>query len=158
MRRRTGGFTMVELVMVILMLGILAVFVMPRMDTSVYRALQFHDQTVAALRYAQKTATSHRRLVCVTFASSTVMLKMALANPAASCGASLMLPGGNSNVVTSSDTTNAIFSPVPADLYFQPDGRGTSDGAGLTIYPPSPTINVNGATAITVVGATGYVQ
>lgn len=156
MRRRAGGFTMVELVMVIIMLGILAVFIMPRMDTSGYRAILFHDQTVAALRYAQKTATSHRRLVCVTFAASTVTLTMALANPAASCGASLLLPGATSNVMTSGDTTNAVFSPVPASLYFQPDGRGTSDGAGLTIYSASPKIN--GASAITVVGATGYVQ
>lgn len=157
MMRRTGGFTIVELVMVILMLGILAVFVMPRMDTSAYRALEFHDKTVAALRYAQKTATSHRRLVCVAFADSTVTLTIAQVNPATTCGTSLMLPGGN-YVVTSSDTTNAIFIPVPASLYFQPDGRGTSGGSGLTIYPASPTINVNGATAITVVGATGYVQ
>jgi prepilin-type N-terminal cleavage/methylation domain-containing protein len=157
MMRHEDGFTMIELVMVILMLGILAVFVMPRMDMSAYRALEFHDKTVAALRYAQKTATSHRRLVCVAFFASTVTSTIAQANPATTCGPSLMLPGGNSNVVTSSDTTNAIFSPVPADLYFQPDGRGTTDGSGLTVYTASPTIN-GAATSITVVGATGYVQ
>jgi len=156
MMRHEGGFTMVELVMVILMLGILAVFVMPRMDTSAYRALEFHDKAVAALRYAQKTATSHRRLVCVAFTASTVTLTIAQVNPAASCVASLTLPGGGSNVVQSSDSANAIFSPVPASLYFQPDGRATADTAGLTIYAASPTINA--ATSITVVGATGYVQ
>src|ERR1035437_7525698 len=73
-RKTSSGFTMIELVMVMVIIGILAVVAIARMDTSGYRALEFHDKTVAALRYAQKTATSHRRLVCVAFTASTVTL------------------------------------------------------------------------------------
>lgn len=151
------GFTLVELVTILVMIGILAAVAIPRMDTSVFYAAAFHDRAVAALRYAQKTATSHRRVVCVAFTSSTVTLTIDHDKSGACDGQALNLPGGSSNIVQSGDTTNAIFSaPVPATLYFQPDGRGTSNFAGTTIYSDSPTIS--GQTTITIAGATGYVQ
>jgi len=150
MMRHEGGFTMVELVMVILILGILAVFVMPRMDTSVYRALEFHDQTVAALRYAQKTATSHRRMVCVAFSASTVTLTIDHDKSGACDGQALNLPGANSSVVQSSDPINAVFTAAnPANLNF----NFNSDGSGS-----DRSIAISGQTSISVVGATGYVQ
>jgi len=137
---------MIELVMVIVIVGILAAVAIPRMDTSVYRAAEFRDKTVAALRYAQKTATSHRRLVCLAFTASTVTVTIAQSNPGA-CATSLLLPGSNSNVAQSGDTTNAVFSPVPAAFNFQPDGSGADR-----------TLKIAGQADITVVGATGHVQ
>lgn len=73
MMRRSRGFTLVELVTIMIIVGILAVFAIPRMDTAGYHAAQFHDQTVAALRFAQKTAVSHRRLVCVSFPDASTL-------------------------------------------------------------------------------------
>lgn len=137
---------MIELVMVIVILGILAVVAIPRMDTSGYRALEFHDKTVAALRYAQKTATSHRRMVCVAFTASTLTLTVDHDRSGACDGQVLMLPDSNSNVVQSGDTTNAVFSPIPADFNFLSDGTGADRN-----------LNIAGQTAITVVGTTGSV-
>jgi MSHA pilin protein MshC len=142
-----SGFTMVELIMVIVILGILSVVAIPRMDTSGYRALQFHDQTVAALRYAQKTATSHRRKVCVTFTNSPPETKVALTIArlkSGACDESLRLPDGNIEVIT----TSTAFNPEPADFDFLPDGTTDSD----------PQIQIDGQTPITVVKATGRVQ
>ena len=150
MTRRAVGFSLVELVMVITVLGILAVFVMPRVDTSPYRALEFHDQTVAALRYAQKTATSHRRMVCLEFTSSTVTLTIDHDKSGTCGGQALNLPGTNSNVVQSSDPTLAVLTAAtPADLNF----NFNSDGSGA-----DRNIVILGQTPISVVGATGYVQ
>jgi len=146
MARRTGGFTLVELVMMMVVIGILAAVALPRMQTDVYRALEFHDKTVAALRYAQKTATSHRRMVCIGFTASTVTLTIDHDKSGACDGQALNIPGASSNVVQSGDLTNAVFSPVPAAFNFQSDGTGADR-----------TMSITGQPAITVVGATGSV-
>ena len=138
---------MTELVTVIVILGILAAVAIPRMNTSDYRALEFRDKTVAALRYAQKTATSHRRTVCVAFTASTVTLTIDYDKLGCTAAKTLNLPGSNSNVVQSGDATNAVFNPVPAGFNFQPDGSGADR-----------SISVSGQTAITVVGVTGSVR
>lgn len=145
--RGAAGFSMVELVMTIVIIGILAVVAIPRMGTSEFRALEFRDKAVAALRYAQKTATSHRRTVCVAFTASTVTLTIDHDKSGGCGGQALTLPGGDSNVVQSSDAVNAVFSPVPTDFDFQPDGTGADR-----------TIQISGQEDIVVVGATGHVM
>ena len=158
MRHRVRGFTLVELIMVIVMLGVLAVMALPKMDSiGIFRGASFRDSVVAALRFAQKTATSHRRLVCVAFTSSTVTLTIDHDDSKACDAQALNLPGASSNSVISSDTTNAVFDPVPATLYFQPDGRGTSDAAGTTAVD-ALEITISEQAKITVHGATGYVD
>ena len=55
------GFTLIEMIMVIVILGVLAVFVAPRMmGTSDFYARGFHDETLGYLRYAQKTAIAQQ--------------------------------------------------------------------------------------------------
>ena len=145
---------MVELIMVILMLGILAAVAMPRINTNEFRGVQFHDQVVQTLRYAQKTATSHRRLVCVAFTASTVTLTIAATGDAVSCSDKLNLADKSfqdfvgSNILTSPDINNIKFSPVPSDFYFKPDGTA----------PTVPPLTISGQTPIVVAGTTGYVQ
>lgn len=147
MRRNAGGFTLVELVTVILILGILAVVAMPSMDTSVYRSAEFHDKAVSALRFAQKTATSHRRQVCVTFPDTHTLQLTIDTDKNGVCDTALPIPGMVGNQVVSSDSVNAVFNPLPGSLNFASDG--SSAGSSLAIA---------GEAAITVVGATGYVQ
>ena len=48
------GFTLIELIMVMVVVGILAVFVAPRFfDANVFKSRGFADQVQATLRYAQ---------------------------------------------------------------------------------------------------------
>lgn len=147
--RGAAGFTMVELVMIILIIGILAVVAIPRMGTSEFRALDFHDQVVAALRYAQKTATSHRRMVCVEFTAPSVTLTIDHDKSGACDGQTLMLPGSSTNYVWSGDEVNAVFNPVPANFRFQSDGTTNAD---------IPPLQISGQEPIVVVRATGYVK
>src|SRR5665647_363876 len=74
------GFTLIELIMVMVMLGVLAVFAAPRIfNSDDFYARGFHDETLALLRYAQKTAIAQRRTVCVSFAPKEVSLTIASA-------------------------------------------------------------------------------
>src|SRR5665647_2470350 len=51
------GFTLIELIMVMVMLGVLAVFAAPRIfNSGDFYARGFHDETLGLLRYAQKAA------------------------------------------------------------------------------------------------------
>jgi MSHA pilin protein MshC len=147
--RRHSGMTLVELIVIIVIIGILAVVAIPRMNNADFRAQEFRDRTVSALRYAHKSAVSHRRIVCVTFAAATLTLVID-SNGSGACDnndAPLMLPGTNVNVVQSGDAASAFINPVPGVLVFQSDGR--SGGAVVSIF---------GQTNLVVNGTTGYVE
>lgn len=156
---RTRGFTLVELITVLVVLGVLAVAVLPRLnDVSDIQAMGFHDEVVSALRHAQKTAVSHRRLVCASFASGTVTLTVAGTNPASGCGAATLNgPKGGSAYATSPDPSAVSASATPAGpIYFQPSGKIT-DATGT---PTDYIVSVSGLTGntISLVGNTGYVD
>lgn len=148
---------MVELVMVMILVGVLAVFVLPRMQAGI--SLQddaWRDQIVSALRYAQKSAVSHRRLVCVTVGSADVALAIASVNPAVACDAPLIGPDGSGTYAISAGA-NADTTVSPAGLiYFQPDGRATSTGAGTSAS--TRTISMNGASNVMLYGETGFAE
>ncbi len=86
------GFTMIELVVVIVMVGILAVYVAPRFfDASIFKSRGFADQVQATLSYAQKQAIAQHRNVCVTITSSAISLKIAGSSGAtSSCNTDLV--------------------------------------------------------------------
>lgn len=154
--RAARGFTLPELVSVMVLIAILAVTALPKLNGALsFRDDGFHDQIVAALRYAQKSAVSHRRLVCATVAGTSVALTIASANPATSCTAALPGFDGGGNAATTQGTNTAAISPS-GPLYFQPSGRVTTDGAGTTASARS--ITISGQAAITVVGETGRVD
>ena len=159
MRQRCSrGFTMVELITIMIILGILAVVAIPRMDSAMsFRSVEFRDRVIAALRYAHKTATSHRRLVCVTLTQTTVAISIDnSATKDSTCDVGLILPGGSvsSFATDQAGFGSAIPSPPPFVLYFQPDGRVTSEALGST--NTNFDNNVDGLSVV-VRGATGYV-
>lgn len=94
-RARLHGFTMVEMVMVLVVMGVLAAVALPRLTDR--RALQergFLDQVRALLQHSRKIATVQRREVCVLLAPTAV--SAVYANGAA-CDAAAPLPAPGSN-------------------------------------------------------------
>lgn len=143
---------MVELVVVLAVAGIISAVALPKLfDLTSYRGRSFRDGVVSALRFAQKTATSHRRTVCVSFTASTVSLSIVTTSNSSDCSTAtaLPLPNGAASVV-SADTTNVVFgaaTPALLNFSFAIDGTGADR-----------TLTIAGQPDITVVGATGYVQ
>ena len=63
---RAGGFTLVELVVVLILIGVLAVAALAKLsNTSSFEALGYFNQVQALTRYAQKVAVAQRRPVFV---------------------------------------------------------------------------------------------
>lgn len=170
---RQRGFTLIELIMVIVLLGVLAVYAAPRIfSQGDLHARGFHDETLAYLRYAQKAAIAQRRMVCATFDTAAVQhtLKLAMLDPAqtaafpvlaSGCNISLIGPRGESPAMIEAKSgaayqTSPLIPSTPASFNF--DGLGqpvNASGAGVV----RQTIKVVGlSTTITVEAETGYVH
>lgn len=157
---RKGGFTLVELIVVILVLGILSAIALPRiMDSRALASAVFYADVVGALRFAQKSAVGHRRLVCATFTATTVVLAIADSNPPVppnACNKPLASPDGAA--YQSKDGSVGVSGyPAGGVLYFQPVGTISSDGAGASVFSGSIAVAGQG-TVIKIDGATGYVE
>ena len=155
---RQGGFTVVELVAVLILISILAVVALPRLGViDAFRSQGWREQVVAGLRLAQSTATGHRRLVCASLGGNRLTLQVASANPATTCDAALRGPDGQTTWDDTAPAAGTTVTVSPAGpLFFQPDGRVTSDGAGASTA--TFTISATDVAAITVHGASGHVE
>lgn len=152
---RSGrGFTLVELITILILVGILAVVALPRLDSAQdFGALAFRDRVATSLRYAQKSAVAKRRMVCATVAAGTLTLTTATSFGGA-CDTAMTGPDGADPAAVS---PSAAVQLAPAGvLYFQPSGSVTSDAAGTALA--TTTVTVTGQADINVRGTTGYVD
>jgi MSHA pilin protein MshC len=141
------GFTLVELIMVMIIVGILAAVVAPRFfDSNVFQSRGFADQVQATLRYAQKEAIAQHRFICVVFpTNNSITLTI---NTTATCpGSPLVSLSGNPTSSITANPASITFAALPADFYFDALGK-PSQGQTITISTYS----------ITVEAETGYVH
>lgn len=158
------GFTLVELVMVIVITGVLAVAVVPRLfDRQDYEDRGFRDESVAILRYAQKSAIAQRRTVCVAFTANSISLHIAADPRPATC-----VPGGGAGTLNLPSPTGdspfvvtgrgeAAFTAVPVNFKFNALGQPIS-AAEVPIAPPGIVIAIQRVGNIQVEAETGYVH
>ena len=144
------GFTLIELVVILVITGIMAVVVLPRfLGANVMDDRGFNDTTLAALRYAQKAAISQRRTVCLTFTSNSVTATIASApSPSTNCDTNLAGPNGTSPYTVTA-RGSSVFSTIPLAFSFSALGQAS---VGQTMQV------VNVTNSITVEAATGYVH
>lgn len=72
-RRHQNGFTLIELIMVIVVVGALAVFAVPRMlDLGAWRLRAFADEMQSTTSAMQRLALAQRRPVIATFTTAGV--------------------------------------------------------------------------------------
>jgi MSHA pilin protein MshC len=155
-RSYSQGFTLPELIAVLLLIGILAATAVPKLQGALsFRDDGWRDQVVAALHYAHKVSVGHRRLVCASVGAAGVTLSIASNNPATACNTAL--PGLDGGALAADSKGGAAASVSPGGtLFFQPSGRVSSDGAGSSAA--TRTIMIAGQTPIVLVGETGHVE
>jgi MSHA pilin protein MshC len=147
--RRFDGFTLTELIVVVIIASILTVFAVARINTKSFEAEGFSNQLAATMRYAQKIAVSQRRTVAVTITSGAVSLTYpglagtpALRKPPGTEAYTISVPSG----VTLGGTL------VPSTVTFSPLGAVATGG----------TLIVSGGdlspVTITLEAETGYVH
>ena len=73
-RRAATGFTLTELVVVIIIATVLAAFAAARINTRSFDTEGFANRAAAAVRYAQRLAVSQRRSVAVTVTAGSIAL------------------------------------------------------------------------------------
>lgn len=155
------GFTLTELIVTIIVAGILAATVIPRFSGQHgFEERGFRDQTVAALRYAQKAAIALRRPVCAAFTANSLSFTVGTAPVAApvNCGAGVVPPllGPNGVAYVLNAPTGVTYTTFPATLVFS--ARGSMASASVTT---TDSVSVSGLPAsldITVEKETGYVR
>lgn len=143
---RAHGFTAVEIITTIVILGVLAFMAAPRFfDRTAFENRGFYDQVISTLRYAQKAAITQRRFVCVAFGANSVTLTMGATS---ACGTNLAGPAGLSPYSVASNSAS-FATPLPAAFYFDALGR-PSVAQAITI--------IGYAIPITIEPETGYVH
>jgi len=144
------GFTLPELVMVIVIIGILAAVMGPRFTSSRgFASRGFFDEAQSVVRYAQKTAIAWRRTITVCVAAGEVR---AISN--ANCAAPATLAHPTSG--------GLLMAAAPDGITLTPVGSFSFDGLGrptpATTIVLTSTIADDPARQIVVAAETGYVS
>lgn len=141
-RQAQAGFTLTELVMVIVIIGVMSVVALPRFfDRNTFDSRGFHDQVIATLRQAQKIAIAQHRFVCVAFTANSITLTQGVT---AACGGALTSPTGVTPFMVNAPTADVTLA---GGVNFNFDFLGRPSAAqDITVSGYAPHIFVEAET------------
>ena len=152
--RSQRGFTLIELVVVLLVAGVLLVVGMPRFfDHLTFQEWGFSDELGGAVRFAQKLAVASGCDTQVAISAGGYQL-----NQRASCNSGafttpVRLPGSDSSGYSGTAPGGLVLTPL--SLYFDSQGRPRASTGGALLGNTSVTV---GGRSFTVEAQTGYVH
>ena len=154
-KQAQAGFTLIELIVIMILLGVLSAVAYPRLSGTQFDEVGFRDQVAATLGYARKAAVAQRRNVSVSLSGNSLKFRIAnnIADPTdpfsvpAAASRDLLLPGVGAAQIA---PRGAATLSGPATLVFTPLGAAAP---GTYIY----TIAGSMTRTVTVDSASGYV-
>lgn len=143
------GFTLIELIVVLVLVGVLALTALPRFfDTRDYSGRGFYDELIGAVRFARATAVASGCGVQVRITSSPAGYGLFQRATDCTTGAfTRAVPHPSQNGAFSGAAPSGI-SVTAATLTFDGYGRADADA----------TVTIAGSRIFDVVAATGYVR
>ena len=160
-----AGFTLIEMVTVMIVVGILAVVVLPRFaNLNDFETVGAADQLDTLIHYARETAVAQRRTVYLDFATKPPLLCPSTSTPVcgavANCGstAAISLPASYHQAKTSVTVTDNLATA--GQICFDALGRPYDSSGLLTTTKTVSVEDQTGATVktLTVENETGYVH
>lgn len=144
------GFSLLELVGVLLIAAVVGAVAIPRLWGSRFEEAAFADETLAALRFAHRSAVTMQRTVCVAFTATTATFTYDSTYGGSTCpGTGLPPPGGGAGPYVVTARGSASFSPLPSAFNFDRVGQPSA----------AQTITFSGGGRQVVIEAvTGYVH
>lgn len=150
----SAGFTLMELILVMVLMGVIMAAVAPRFfASSDFDVRGFRHHTLAALRYAQKLAVATGCQVQVTIASNTFTLNLQDGCTGSVFTQAVTHPGTGAATYSRTAPRNVTLSSSVAPLIFNAAGRALDSGGTVS----DATVSI-GSLQLGVVGETGFVR
>lgn len=146
------GFTMTELITVMVIIGIIAAIAVPRFfDRGGFDSRGFYDQVISTLRYAQKAAIAQHITVCVVHSATEIGLF------AANCTTPLNVFVSQRCPTDGVDYQHKVCTPTGVSITSAPAGNLSFTALGSTLAQKTYTVSGYG-TPVTVELETGYIH
>jgi len=165
-RQQSKGFTLVELIVTMVVLGIISAVAIPRFaDQQGFQSRAFYEQVQGAIAFAQKAAVAQRKSVYVTTTATT--LQACYVAACGGAGYAVIDPTTKAALsLAAQDQRGVAFSAVtisPATTFVF-DSLGRPRSAANVLLTATTTISVNSTAtgdinrSIIIEPETGYVH
>ncbi|MCU6432694.1 type II secretion system GspH family protein [Undibacterium sp. Jales W-56] len=151
-----AGFTLIEMIMVLLLVGILSVTLIPRFtDKKTFDARGFFDQSRSMVRYAQKVAIAQRKDVFVRVDSAAGDICLLYISTVTCANAVL------ADAVLNPADQKKFIQSAPSGISFTGSALFSFNALGKPNFASTLTLGVTGdgsTRTMTIESDTGYVH